>query len=312
MTCRDYQHQISLLMYDELSDIDKTSLETHLGSCDNCRQVFEEEKGFNGLMAEDAAALELPSDLLVQSRRELANELDRLEKTRSWWRLPVFSGVFTPMRLLESAALVAMGLALGVYVSNQRAVQQQIAGAPAPAVQESQVISAIPENSSVSNLRIVSANPSTGQVELAGEVVQPLRMQGTLSDETVQQLLVSALAGSSNSGSRLRAAEILAPRASDETVKSALIQALIYDDNPSVRLRAMQGLKQYASQGDVREAFMHSLKSDMDAGIRFEAIEALTTRNSSDAALRKALEPFTQDDNAYVKMKALQFVGAHQ
>jgi hypothetical protein len=309
MTCRDYQHQISLLMYDELSDIDKTSLETHLLSCDNCRQVFEEEKGFNAFMAEDALAVEIPSDLLVQSRRELANELDRLEKNRSWWRLPAFAGVFTPMRLLESAALVAMGLALGVYVSNQRTPQQVAA---TPAVQESKVISAIPENSSVSNLRIVTANASTGQVELAGEVVQPIRMQGTLGDETVQQLLVSALAGSSNSGSRLRAAEILAPRAGDETVKSALIQALIYDDNPSVRLRAMQGLKQYAGQGDVREAFMHSLKSDLDAGIRFEAIEALTTRNSNDAALRKALEPFTQDDNAYVKMKALQFVGTNQ
>ena len=298
-------------MYEELPDIDKTSLETHLHSCGDCRQVFEEEKGFNALLAEDAAALEIPSDLLVQSRRELANELDRLENGRRWWRLPVFSGVLTPMRLLESAALVAMGLALGVYVSNQRQVQVA-GGTPSAPVQDSKFISAIPENSSVSNLRVVTANPATGQVELAGEVVQSLRMQGTLSDETVQQLLVSALAGSTNSGSRLRAAEILAQRAGDDTVKSALIQALLNDDNPSVRLRAMQGLKQYASQAEVREAFMHSLKSDLDAGIRFEAIEALTTRISSDDALRKALEPFTQDDNAYVKMKALQFVGAHQ
>ena len=53
--------------------------------------------------------------------KALADELDRIEKKRSWWRMPAFSVVFTPMRLLESAALVAMGLALGVYVSNQQA-----------------------------------------------------------------------------------------------------------------------------------------------------------------------------------------------
>ena len=309
MTCRDYQHQISLFMYDELGDVERSGLETHLLSCENCRHVFEEERGFNALMAEDSNAFEIPSDLLVDSRRELANELDRLEKNRSWWRIPTFSVVFTPMRLLESAALIAMGLALGVYVSNQRVTREVAATLPAP---DSQIISSIPANGSVSNLRVVSANPSTGEVELAGEVVQPLRMQGTLSDETVEQLLVSALGDSLNSGSRLRAVELLAPRANEQTVKNALIQALIYDDNPTVRLRAMQGLKQFAGQGDVREAFMNSLKNDMDAGIRFEAIEALTTRNSSDAALAKALEPFTRDDNAYVKMKALQFVSSHQ
>ncbi len=309
MTCRDYQNQISISMYDELAEVEQAGLESHLQSCENCRHFFEEERGFNALMSDDANAFEIPSDLLVESRRELANELDRLEKSRSWWRIPTFSGVFTPMRLLESAALIAMGLALGVYVSNQRAAREVASAVPAP---DSQIISAIPANGSVSNLRIVSANPSTGQVELAGEVVQPLRMQGALSDETVQQLLVSALGDSTNSGARLRAVEILAPRANEQNIKSALIQALINDDNSGVRLRAMQGLKQFAGQSDVREAFMYSLKNDMDAGIRFEAIEALTTRNSSDAALAKALEPFTRDDNNYVKMKALQFVGNHQ
>src|SRR5262245_7441732 len=108
MTCRDYQHQISLFMYEELSDLERTGLESHLSSCENCQRVFEEERSFNAVMADDANSFEIPSDLLVESRRELANELDRLEKNRSWWRIPTFSVVFTPMRLLESAALIAM------------------------------------------------------------------------------------------------------------------------------------------------------------------------------------------------------------
>jgi len=309
MTCRDYQHLISLFLYEELPDADKAGLESHLLACEACKRIFDEEKGMHYVLAEDSASWDLPSDLLVESRTNLANELDRIEQKRAWWRIPTFSVVFTPMRLLESAALVAMGLALGVYVSNQQhAVRQVATSTPAT---ESQMISSIPANGSVSNLHVVSANPSTGQVELAGEIVQPLRMEGTLSDDSVRQLLLSTLDDSTNSGSRLRAVEVLAPRANDQRVKNALIQALISDDNPGVRLHALQGLKQFASETDVRSAMMNSLENDMDPGIRFEAIDALT-RNGVDAALAKDLQRFTKDDNTYVKMKALQFVGTHR
>jgi hypothetical protein len=310
MTCRDYQHQISLFLYEELPESEKPGLESHIEQCEACRRSFEEEKGLHFVLAEDAAAFDLPSDLLVESRHELANELDRIEKKRSWWRIPTFSVVFTPMRLLESAALIAMGLALGVYVSNQQQSTRQVAATPVTQ-QESPIMASLPANGSVSNLRIVSANPTTGQVELAGEIVQPLRMQGTLGDDTVRQLLVSALGDSTNSGSRLRAVEVLAQRPNDDLVKGALMQALMYDDNPGVRLRAMQGLKQFATEQDVRAALMHSLENDQDAGIRVAAIESLTN-NSRDASLAKALERFTTDDNTFIKMKALQFVGNNQ
>jgi len=308
MICRDYQHQISLFLYEELAEADKPGLEAHLSACEACKHVFEEEKGLHYVLTEDTAAWDLPSDLLVESRSQLANELDRIEQKRAWWRLPTFSVVFTPMRLLESAALVAMGLALGVYVSNQQHATRQMANATPS--QESQIISSIPANGSVSNLHVVSSNPSTGQVELAGEIVQPLRMEGTLNDDTVRQVLLNALGDVSNSGSRLRAVEVLAPQAHDQRVRTALIQALISDDNPGVRLHALQGLKQFAGESEVRSAFMSSVENDLDAGIRVEAIDALT-RSGNDAGLAKALQRFTKDDNTYVKMKALQFVGTH-
>jgi hypothetical protein len=308
MTCREYQHQISLFLYEELPEDQQPGLESHLQQCDSCRHAFEEEKGLHYVLAEDAAAFDIPSDLLVQSRHELGNELDRIERKRSWWRIPTFSVVFTPMRLLESGALIAMGLALGVYVSNQRAIVPPVASGPTAT---ESVTANLPANGSVSNVRIVSANPSTGQVELAGEIVQPLRFQGSVGDDTVRQLLVNALSDASNSGSRLRAVEILAERANEDTIKNALIQALIYDENPGVRLKAIQGLRPYASQSEVESAFMHSLQNDVEPGIRIEAIEALT-RNSRDAHLAKQLEPFTRDENNVIKMRALQFVGTNQ
>lgn len=305
MNCRDYQHQITLLLYEELPERERPALEAHLQECASCQEVYESEKGMHSVLSEDTSGWDLPSDLLVESRRSLADELDRIDKKRPWWRVPTFSVVFTPMRMLESAALVAMGLALGVYVSNQN---QQIPATPQNP-QDNQ-ISAIPRNGSVSNLQIVNADPATGEVELAGEVSQPLRFLGKVEDETVRRLLFSALRDANNPGSRLRAVEMLAQKPTEEPVEGALINALVYDDNPGVRLRALDALKQFAYEEHVRAAFMHTLANDDNAGIRIEAIEALAKQNSKDSALARTIQEVTKsDDNPYIRTKALQFVG---
>jgi len=304
MNCREYRHQITLLLYEELPEADRLPLESHLRDCGECHSAYEAEKGMHSVLAENAADWDIPADLLVESRRNLSNELDRLEKKRSWWRIPAFSVVFTPMRMLESAALIAMGLALGVYVSNQRA--ETVPGAQNLA---SNAASVIPQNGAVSNVQVVNADPSTGEVELAGEVSQPLRFHGTMEDDTVRRLLFSALRDAKNPGSRLRAVEVLAQRPTDETVEGALINAMVNDDNPGVRLRALESLKQYASEQHVRQAFMNTLANDENPGIRIEAIEALTTQNSNDSELAKTIQEVTkEDDNPYVRTKALQFV----
>jgi hypothetical protein len=303
MNCREYQHQMTLLLYEELPEFDRPGLDAHLKQCEACKHAYEEQEGMHAVLSEDAAAAwEVPADLLVESRRELANELDRIEGRRSRWRVPAFSVVFTPMRLLESGALIAMGLALGVYVSNQRPTQQV-------ALQSnSDLISIIPRDASISNLRIVNANPATGNIELAGEVVQPLRYQGTMDDDTVRRILINALADASNPGSRLRAVEVLTPEATDETVEAALINALVYDENSGVRLAALQALKQFVREEHVKAAFMHSLANDDNAGIRVGAIEALT--QSKDAELAQTIQELTkEDENPYIRLKALQFVG---
>src|SRR5262245_6144502 len=179
--CKDYQHQITLLLYDELTEGARHELEAHLRECGACKNVFDSERTMHSVLAEDSTGWDVPADLLVESRKALADELDRTERKRSWWRVPAFSVVFTPMRLLESAALIAMGLALGVYVSNQQA-------RVTPSVTSTD---AIPRNGTISNLQVVHVDSSTGQVELAGEVSQPLRFHGRVEDDMVRQLLFS-------------------------------------------------------------------------------------------------------------------------
>jgi len=308
VNCKDYQHQITLLLYEELQEGQRRELETHLLECGDCKDVFESERTMHTVLAEDVSGWDVPSDLLVESRKGLADELDRIEKKRSWWRMPAFSVVFTPMRLLESAALVTMGLALGVYVSNQ----QPRATFPSPSsrtVAESQA-PAIPQNGTISNLQVVNADPTTGQVELAGEVSQPLRFHGRMEDDTTKQLLFTALRDGSNPGSRLKAVEVLSQKPTDETIEEALISALVYDNDPGVRMRALEGLKTFADEQHVQAAFVHALQNDSNAGIRIEAIDALFARNPRDRKLAERVSEATkQDDNPYVRSKALQFVG---
>lgn len=305
LNCKEYQHQITLLLYEELPEGTRPGLEAHLHECGDCKEVFESERALHSVFAEDVAGWDVPSDLLVESRRALADELDRIEKKRSWWRVPTFSVVFTPMRLLESAALIAMGLALGVYVSNQQPRTPTSVASNLPPENQT-----IPRNGTVSNIQVMSADPTTGQVELAGEISQPLRFHGKMEDNIVRQLVFSALRDVKNPGSRLKAVEILSQNPTDESIEEALISALVYDDDPGVRMRALEGLQKFANEQHVRAAFMHTLQNDDNAGIRIEAINALTSLNSKDADLAKSLEEVTrQDDNPYIRAKVLQLVG---
>ena len=315
MSCREYQSQIVLSLYEELQDGERVSLEMHLDVCGECRQIFEENQALHAVLAEDKPAWELPSELLIESRRALADELDRIEKKRSqwknWWSIPTFSVVLTPMRMLESAALVAMGLALGVYVSNH---QVSATAGNTAAVFDSVVASAIPQNGRVSNVRIVNANASNG-IEFAGDVVQPLRFAGRLEDDTTQRLLFSAIQDSMNPGSRMQAVEVLARKSAEPSVKGVLIQALLNDGSLGVRLKALDGLKPFAGEDEVRAAFMQALMNDPVEGVRIAVVDALAPFTNSEAMANRIEEVTRHDDSTYVRLKGqglIQLVGTRK
>ena|SRR5688572_146212 len=307
MSCQEYQRQIVLSLYEELQEGERSGMDTHLRECTGCRQAYKEHQEFSSALAEDETAWELPADLLVESRRALANELDNIERKRSWWRMPAFSVVFTPMRLLESATLIALGLAFGVFISNQQ-------GAPTPTGIDA-TIASVPQNGRVSNVRIVSTDASTATVEFTGDVVQPLRFTGRLEDDTTRQLLFSAVQDSMNPGSRMQAVEVLARKSSEPSVKEVLIHALLNDENLSVRLKAFEGLKPFAGDEDVRTAFMEALMKDPNDGVRVAVVDALAPFTKSEA-MANSIEAVTRyDENNYVRLKGqglIHMVGAQR
>jgi hypothetical protein len=312
MSCQEYQRQIVLSLYEELHEDERSGLETHLSECAGCRQAYQEQHDFCTTLAEDKSAWEIPADLLVESRRALADQLDNIERKRSWWRIPTFSVVFTPLRMLESATLIALGLAFGVYISNHQTSPVGTTAGLDPVI----ALKAVPENGRVSNVRILNADANTATVEFTGDVVQPLRFTGRLDDETTQRLLFSAVQDSMNPGSRAEAVEVLARKSSEPPVKEVLIHALLNDQSLNVRLKAFEGLKPFAADEDVRAAFMQALMHDPNDGVRVLVVDALAPFTQTEAGMASKIEAVTRnDDNTYVRLKGqglMQMVGAQK
>src|SRR6185295_3508134 len=214
MDCRENQERIVLFLYEELTETEQVELEAHLQDCAPCNDSFEQQKMLHAALAEDSGPWSVPSDLLVESRRALANELDRLERKRAWWRLPAFSVAFTPMRMLEWTTLLAVGLAAGVYI-NSAMIRSNSSGSTAGAVPASSGS----ESETVSNLRIVNSDTTTGNVELAGDMVRPIHFQGNIKDPRTQQLFVGALRDGRNPSSRMSAVEMLSQKPDNRQVR---------------------------------------------------------------------------------------------
>jgi len=308
MSCQEYQRQIVLDVYGELNDGEKIGLETHLRECEGCRQALKEQTDFSDTLANDSSAFEIPADLLVESRRSLADTLDNIERKRSWWRVPTFSVVFTPMRMLESAALIAMGLAFGVYISNHQTI-------PVSTASEAATASTLPQNGRVSNVRIVSSDNSTSTVEFTGDIVQPLRFTGRIEDDTTRRLLFSAVQDSMNAGSRMQAVEVLSRESAEPSVKEILIHSFLNDESLGVRLKAFEGLKPFAGDEKVRLAFMQALMSDPNDGVRVAVVDALAPFTNNEATASTIAEATRYDDNTYVRLKGqglIHTVGAQK
>jgi len=292
--CRENQERIVLFLYEELTDTEQVELETHLQECTGCNESFEQQKQLHSVLAADTGPWDVPSDLLIESRRSLANELDRIERKRTWWRLPAFSVVFTPMRVLEWTTLVAVGLAAGVYLKTST----------------NSNIPPVPGTETVSNMRIVNSDPATGNVELVGDMVRPVHFNGNVQDASIQRLLLGALRDARNPSSRMSAVEVLSHNPGNIEIRDQLIQSLIEDDNAGVRLKALQTLKPYANQDKkVQAALLNALANDEVAGIRVQSIDALK-HFANDEFISKTVQEVTKyDDNAFVKLQAVQFVG---
>jgi hypothetical protein len=141
-------------------------------------------------------------------------------------------------------------------------------------------------------------------VEVRYNQVVPQRMEGSLDDPAIRQLLMLASENSASAGVRddsvgLLAAECRAGHSCQAAgIRDALMVALRYDKNAGVRQKALEGLEPYVAEDvRVRDAVLEALLNDSDPRIRTAAVSILEPVEG-DTSVRQVLHTVANSDQS--------------
>jgi hypothetical protein len=204
-------------------------------------------------------------------------------------------------------ALLALGLGAGCmggfeFAHNRAARAAATAAAlnpPSPAQAAPQALGAAAE---IANISSIVRQPNSQMVEVRYNQVVPQRMEGSLDDPAIRQLLMLASENSASAGVRddsvgLLAAECRAGHSCKAAgIRDALMVALRYDKNEGVRDKALKGLEPYVAEDvRVRDAVLEALLNDPDPRIRTSAINILEPVEG-DTSVRQVLHSVAYSD----------------
>lgn len=303
---------LHLSLYHELDDDQRTVLDHHLNTCTDCSAEFAKLQKLDNLL-QKVHRVEVTDQLLDEARRELRVAL-RLEQSRrfrfSEWldRLNIMPLPSARIAFWGVATLV-VGMSLGYLVFSPASASEGIGVIPA-------VGQAVMERNEprVSGLRFIQQPQEGGSVEVAFDLVTPVRMKGNVADNAIQRVLAQALLNEENPGARIRTVSALADQVDsstkpDEEIKSALIQALKSDGNAGVRKEALKALQKLPVDKVIKDALLYLLSHESNPGIRVEAINYLDrfvlSEKPYDTDILKVLKERMQtDNNNYVRIRA--------
>jgi hypothetical protein len=293
MNCDWVKQNITLYIYDELPDDARHELEQHTERCAGCAAELKSSREFRGVMTEVLPAPEPTPNLLAASRMRLAEALETAEPARRWrWTLDL-AGWLHQVRFAPAlaAVLLMVGFAGGVMAS------YTLLNKPADTTQ-AQKSSPAQSQASIAGIKSIIPDPGSRKVEIQYDTVQPEKVEGSIDDPRIQQLLLFAARSNYNAGVRMDSVDLLAQKPEDRQVRDALIFALRYDSNPGVRLKALDGLGPYVQNDtSVRNAVLEALLNDSNPGVRSEAIVLLKPLKA-DAAVRQAFQQLSQQDKS--------------
>jgi hypothetical protein len=165
----------------------------------------------------------------------------------------------------------------------------------------------------VASISSIVQRPNSNVVEVSYNQVVPHRVQGSLDDPSIRQLLMMASESAASAGIRddsvgLMAAECRAGHSCNAAgIRDALMVALRYDRSEAVREKALQGLQPYvADDMRVRDSVLEALLNDSDPRIRTEAISILEPVEA-DTTVRQVLSTVaTSDQNPQIRLVSRQ------
>ena len=309
MNCELVHERIVTAAYGELPDEQSHELERHLAGCPACQTEREQLLALK-ILADAHPVLEPPANLVARSRLRLQEALDALPPMR--WYQYLSQRLMNNFAILQAVpvavcALLALGLGagcLGGYQFAQNRAARAAASAaarnlPLPAPAGPQALGAAAE---IANISSIVRQPNSQMVEVRYNQVVPQRMEGSLDDPAIRQLLMLASENSASAGVRddsvgLLAAECRAGHSCKAAgIRDALMVALRYDKNEGVREKALKGLEPYVAEDvRVRDAVLEALLNDPDPRIRTSAINILEPVEG-DTSVRQVLHSVAYSD----------------
>jgi hypothetical protein len=298
--------------YGELADEQTHELDRHLAGCPECRKEREQLRALK-VLADAYPVLEPTANLVARSRMRLEEALDAIPPKRWFERLgQQMMNNFARMQAAPVAACLLLvvgagaGSLAGYEAAQNRAAHTVQTGAAAAAN-----VSALNgagrtqrAPAEIANISSIVRQPNSDLVEVSYNQVVPQRMEGSLEDPAIRQLLMLASENSASAGVRddsvgLMAAECRAGRGCQAAgIRDALMVALRYDKNEGVREKALKGLEPYVAQDvRVRDAVLEALLNDNDPRIRTEAINILEPVEA-DTSVQQVLHTVANSDQS--------------
>jgi HEAT repeats len=309
MNCELARERMVTAAYGELPDELVHEFELHVAGCEACQLERRQVMALKVLA--DLHPVEEPGpNLVARARLKLDEALDTLPPKRWYERLGQrIVNNFSSLQAAPGAALLLLvaGGGAGVlggyeFAQGRAAHAVTIAQAAVPASQTTLAAGEMPQMATVAGISSIVRQPNSETVDVSYNQLVPRRVEGSLDDPAIRQLLMMASENAASPVVRddsvaLLAAECKAGHSCQPTgIREALMVALRYDRNAKVRQKALEGLEPYVAEDvRVRDSVLEALLNDGDPGVRTEAINLLAPVEA-DMTVRQVLYSVSNSD----------------
>jgi hypothetical protein len=209
---------------------------------------------------------------------------------------------------------MAAGALGGMRLAEKRAERPVATAQTTPAAPEPRtaaVHNAAPAE--IASISSIVRQPNSQMVEVRYNQTVPQRIQGSMDDPAIRQLLMLASENATSTGVRDNSVGLLAAECRNghsckaTGIRDALMVALRYDKNAGVREKALQGLEPYVAEDmRVRDAVLEALLNDGAPQIRTHAINLLEPVEA-DTSVRQVLYTVANSDrNPHIRTVSRQ------
>jgi anti-sigma factor RsiW len=312
MNCEVAHERIVAAAYGELPDEQAHELERHVTGCPECQEDREQLLALK-VLASAYPVMEPDANLVARSRLRLEEALDALPPKRWYERLSQrMTNNFASLQAAPVAACLLLVVGAGMGSLGGYEIAQSHAARAAQNAQTAQTAATRQQAQAgpaeIANISSIVRQPNSQMVEVRYNQVTAQRIQGSLNDPAIRQLLMLASENSASAGVRDDSVGLLAAECRDghgckgAGIRDALMVALRYDKNEGVREKALKGLEPYVGEDvRVRDAVLEALLNDSDARIRTAAINILEPVEA-DTSVRQVLHSVANtDENPHIR-----------